>query len=105
MYGTILSVFPQIMQPLPHYSEDYGERTSCTLTQLSVLPRTSEDLRSCKANRDKQRSVIDACFAKTVFAYFLIILFVAKPADSVILGKLAVHSLNSVIHDRYGVGS
>ncbi len=61
--GAKLEGFPQLMQPLPEYSEDYRERTSGTSVQLPVFCQNSEDPRRCKATRDNQRTVFDACFA------------------------------------------
>ncbi len=68
--GTKLPGFPQLLQPLPDYSEDYKERTTGTPVQLHV-PRSSKDPQSCKATRDNQQSVFDAYFPITVCAYFL----------------------------------
>ncbi len=69
--GAKLSGFPQLMQPLPDYSEDYRERTSGILVQLAVLPQSSDERWGCKVTRRNQHSVFDACFAMTVCAYFL----------------------------------
>ncbi len=68
---------PQLTQPLPDYSEDYGERTCFTPVQLPVRPQSSEEPHGCKVTRNSQRSVCDACFATTVCPCFLCIFFPA----------------------------
>ncbi len=68
--GAKLVGFPQILQSLPDYSKAYRERTSGTLVQLPVLCQNNEDPRRCKATRDNQWTVFDACFAITVCVLF-----------------------------------
>ncbi len=75
--GAKLEGLPHLMTPLPEDSEDYRERTCGISVQLPVLPQNSEDLRSCKATRDNQRSAYEACLAITVYVYFLSKFFAA----------------------------